>query len=193
MLHQQHPQLLTPTATLLDGYACRCCNGRVVSVLEGGYNINGGLVSAFARSVAAHVRGLAEPHSQAWDPQEPHIEREIERRRQQERAAKVAAKRAAALERQKRAMAAAAAAAVQGDAAATAAAVAAAKDGAAADGGEQGKDAAAGAAAGEGDDAAVAMPVEGRSKRRRAAAVDYAALNAQLEAEAAAAHKAADA
>lgn len=42
--------------------ACRCCSGRVVSVLEGGYNINGGVVSAFARSVEAHVRGLAEPH-----------------------------------------------------------------------------------------------------------------------------------
>jgi hypothetical protein len=36
----------------------------VVSVLEGGYNINGGVVSAFARSVEAHVRGLAEQHSQ---------------------------------------------------------------------------------------------------------------------------------
>jgi acetoin utilization deacetylase AcuC-like enzyme len=46
------------------GAACRCCNGRVVSVLEGGYNINGGVVSAFARSVEAHVRGLAEPHLQ---------------------------------------------------------------------------------------------------------------------------------
>lgn len=43
---------------------CRCCNGRVVSVLEGGYNINGGIASAFARSVEAHVRGLAEPNSQ---------------------------------------------------------------------------------------------------------------------------------
>ncbi|WIA10571.1 hypothetical protein OEZ85_010758 [Tetradesmus obliquus] len=166
--------------------ANRCCNGRVVSVLEGGYNINGGLVSAFARSVAAHVRGLAEPHSQAWDPQEPHIEREIERRRQQERAAKVAAKRAAALERQKRAAAAAAATPAQGDSAA-----AAGKDVGSA---EQGKAAAAAAAAAvEGEEASVAVPVEGRSKRRRAAAVDYAALNAQLEAEAAAAQKAADA
>jgi hypothetical protein len=36
----------------------------VVSALEGGYNINGALVSAFARSVAAHVRALAEPHTQ---------------------------------------------------------------------------------------------------------------------------------
>lgn len=32
------------------------CDGRVVSVLEGGYKIQGGLVSAFARSVASHVR-----------------------------------------------------------------------------------------------------------------------------------------
>lgn len=31
------------------------CSGRVVSVLEGGYKIQGGVVSAFARSVAAHV------------------------------------------------------------------------------------------------------------------------------------------
>ncbi len=51
---------------------CRCCNGRVVSVLEGGYNINGGFVSAFARSVEAHVRGLAEPHSQVgWNKVSP--------------------------------------------------------------------------------------------------------------------------
>jgi hypothetical protein len=159
-------------------------------VLEGGYNINGGIVSAFARSVAAHVRGLAEPHNQAWDPQEPHIEREIERRKQQEKAARLAAKRAAALEQQKRAIAAAAAAAVKGDASATAAAVAAAKDGAAADDAAGVSKAAAAALAA--DEEAVAVPVEGRSKRRRAGAVDYAALNAQLEAEAAA-HKSADA
>jgi acetoin utilization deacetylase AcuC-like enzyme len=30
-------------------------NGRIVSVLEGGYRIQGGIVSAFAKSVAAHV------------------------------------------------------------------------------------------------------------------------------------------
>ena len=44
--------------------ANRCCSGRLVSVLEGGYNLRGGIVSAFARSVAAHVRALADPHSQ---------------------------------------------------------------------------------------------------------------------------------
>lgn len=37
-----------------------CCNGRIVSVLEGGYKIHGGIVSPFARSVASHVRSLVE-------------------------------------------------------------------------------------------------------------------------------------
>jgi hypothetical protein len=36
--------------------ANKSCEGRVVSVLEGGYRIQGGVVSPFARSVAAHVR-----------------------------------------------------------------------------------------------------------------------------------------
>ena len=38
-----------------------CCDGRIVSALEGGYRIQGRIVSAFGRSVAAHVRALAEP------------------------------------------------------------------------------------------------------------------------------------
>lgn len=37
-----------------------CCEGRVVSVLEGGYKIHGGIVSPFARSVTSHVRGLVD-------------------------------------------------------------------------------------------------------------------------------------
>eukprot|EP00594_Rhizosolenia_setigera_P016194 CAMPEP_0178956252 /NCGR_PEP_ID=MMETSP0789-20121207/10120_1 /TAXON_ID=3005 /ORGANISM="Rhizosolenia setigera, Strain CCMP 1694" /LENGTH=1159 /DNA_ID=CAMNT_0020638099 /DNA_START=71 /DNA_END=3550 /DNA_ORIENTATION=- len=37
-----------------------CCQGRIVSVLEGGYKIHGGIVSPFARSVASHVRALVE-------------------------------------------------------------------------------------------------------------------------------------
>lgn len=40
----------------------------MVSALEGGYRIQGGPVSAFARSVAAHVRALSARHSQAWHP-----------------------------------------------------------------------------------------------------------------------------
>ncbi|CAK4199557.1 unnamed protein product [Aphanomyces euteiches] len=35
-----------------------CCNGRVISVLEGGYNFHGRVASCFSRSVAAHARGL---------------------------------------------------------------------------------------------------------------------------------------
>jgi len=35
-----------------------CCQGRIVSVLEGGYRIKGGIVSALAQSVAAHVMAL---------------------------------------------------------------------------------------------------------------------------------------
>ena len=44
------------------------CEGRIVSVLEGGYRIQGKSVSPFARSVAAHVRALSEGCSELWDP-----------------------------------------------------------------------------------------------------------------------------
>ena len=35
-----------------------------MSALEGGYRIQGKIVSAFSRSVAAHVRALSEPNLQ---------------------------------------------------------------------------------------------------------------------------------
>eukprot|EP00743_Colponemidia_sp_Colp-15_P001992 GILK01002165.1.p1 GENE.GILK01002165.1~~GILK01002165.1.p1 ORF type:complete len:1017 (+),score=168.44 GILK01002165.1:92-3142(+) len=35
-----------------------CCDGRIVSVLEGGYRTRGGILSPFAQSVGAHVRAL---------------------------------------------------------------------------------------------------------------------------------------
>mmetsp|Transcript_31205 Transcript_31205/g.44299 ORF Transcript_31205/g.44299 Transcript_31205/m.44299 type:complete len:1012 (+) Transcript_31205:183-3218(+) len=70
-----------------------CCNGRVVSVLEGGYKIHGGIVSPFARSVASHVRGLVDGSRSReqydatdnnWESQfELHILEERERKRQQ--------------------------------------------------------------------------------------------------------------
>lgn len=44
-----------------------CCAGRVISVLEGGYNFHGRVVSPFARSVAAHARALVHPSQQTWD------------------------------------------------------------------------------------------------------------------------------
>ena len=44
-----------------------------MSALEGGYRIQGGIVSAFARSVAAHVRALSESHEQRWDPADAQV------------------------------------------------------------------------------------------------------------------------
>ena len=69
-----------------------CCNGRIVSVLEGGYKIHGGIVSPFARSVASHVRALVDGGNSRelydkqdgeWESQfERHLVEEKERRRQ---------------------------------------------------------------------------------------------------------------
>merc|ERR1719215_430016 len=70
-----------------------CCNGRIVSVLEGGYKIHGGIVSPFARSGSAHVRSLVDGGSSRelydaqdgeWESQfERHLIDERERKRQQ--------------------------------------------------------------------------------------------------------------
>lgn len=72
-----------------------CCNGRVVSVLEGGYKIHGGLVSPFARSVASHVRALVDGgHSRElfdskdleWESQyEKHVYERRERKNEENR------------------------------------------------------------------------------------------------------------
>jgi len=43
------------------------CQGRLVSVLEGGYRVHGGPASAFGRSVAAHVRALCAPSQERFD------------------------------------------------------------------------------------------------------------------------------
>jgi len=69
-----------------------CCNGRIVSVLEGGYKIHGGIVSPFARSVASHVRALIEGGNSRelydnveadWESKfERHMIEERERRKQ---------------------------------------------------------------------------------------------------------------
>lgn len=75
--------------------ANRCCKGRIVSVLEGGYRIQGNIVSAFARSVASHVRALAENNLQDWDPSDAKFERERERRIRAEAEAKRLAEAAA--------------------------------------------------------------------------------------------------
>jgi len=72
-----------------------CCNGRLVSVLEGGYKIHGGIVSPFARSVASHVRGLVDggrsrelydPRDCDWEGKfEHHVYDRRERKKEQER------------------------------------------------------------------------------------------------------------
>ena len=38
-----------------------CCHGRIVSVLEGGYQVTGGFVSSLARAVGSHVCTLNQP------------------------------------------------------------------------------------------------------------------------------------
>ena len=68
--------------------ANQTCGGRIVSILEGGYRIQGGLVSPFARSVAAHVKALAENHGKGYDV------REAERESAEEAAKEAARQRA---------------------------------------------------------------------------------------------------
>lgn len=101
-----------------------------MSVLEGGYSIQGGIVSAFARSVAAHVRALAQPTAEGYDSakaQEELKEFWAARRKRLEEEAREAREKEAA-------MLAAAAAAGELDPIAAAAAMAAVTDGAGGDG-----------------------------------------------------------
>lgn len=62
--------------TQLIKVANACCGGRIVSVLEGGYRIQGRIVSAFGRSVAAHVRALASGYSGVWDSGRERVSRD---------------------------------------------------------------------------------------------------------------------
>jgi len=56
-----------------------CCNGRVVSMLEGGYRIQGGPASPFARSAAAHVQALCDtPSAVKWNTAEANIDTELD-------------------------------------------------------------------------------------------------------------------
>lgn len=52
----------------LTKIANRFCNGRIVSVLEGGYNTNTGPISPLAQSVAFHVRALLNTNSNNVNP-----------------------------------------------------------------------------------------------------------------------------
>jgi hypothetical protein len=120
-------------------------------VLEGGYRIQGGVVSAFARSVAAHVHALAEPNEQQWDENIVAKEREEER---QAREARHAQRMRRAEIRGKQSMA--------NELAELAAEAAEEAERVQASGTPQGL-------------------TDGGGKRRRGAAVDYVALNKQLD------------
>jgi acetoin utilization deacetylase AcuC-like enzyme len=54
----------------LQSIANRYCGGRLISVLEGGYNTNLGSLSPLAQSVTFHVRALIRTNQLAMDPQE---------------------------------------------------------------------------------------------------------------------------
>ena len=153
--------------------------GRVISVLEGGYRIQGGPVSAFGRSVAAHVRTLFQPNAEKYDAEKSKAEfnEELRQRREirEKREAEEEAEHRALLERL---------AEEQGQAMDT-------------DGGDGAAEDAAEPADGTGEkraaeDAPPTADAPAPSKRRRGAPVDYAALNAKIEAEAAAKRAAAD-
>lgn len=65
----------------LVSLANKCCSGRIVSALEGGYRIQGGVVSAFARSVAAHVHALSAPNRAEWSWADTQAEQQRDRQR----------------------------------------------------------------------------------------------------------------
>ena len=65
----------------LVSLANKYCKGRIVSALEGGYRVQGGVVSAFARSVASHVRALSGPSRAEWSWADVQAEQQRERQR----------------------------------------------------------------------------------------------------------------
>lgn len=62
------------------------CGGRVISILEGGYNILGGCASPLAQSVLAHVEALCGHFYEECDPAQWEKESEIERTAYEEEA-----------------------------------------------------------------------------------------------------------
>ena len=142
--------------------------GRLVSVLEGGYQVNGGPLSSLAIATAAHVRTLMDPAlvGSSWSAADGPARFE----------ATVAAERAWTEERARRREEAAAVAKAAAEAAAEATA------------GGEGEAAGSGAAVAYGpapvEQQENGAPVK-RSKRRREE-VDYVALQAKMEADEAA-------
>ena len=79
-----------------------CCNGRIVSALEGGYQIGGEHYSSFAKSVKSHVMSLAKGgrSTRTYKQEESDKEKEIENTMIEE----VNARKLAKLEAQQAAM-----------------------------------------------------------------------------------------
>ena len=173
-----------------------CCEGRVVSALEGGYQIGGEFCSSFAKSVKTHVASLAAgaktnmPYSVEDGVREMEVEKALldeaaERRHQKQ----LQIQRQEELAREARRLAeeAAAAAAEQQHEADPGSA---AGSGSATEGGGEGVD----MATENGDVATSAIVAEhdtgngddegnGRKRRRASANVDYVALDKELEAK----------
>ena len=66
--------------------ANRVCQGRVISVLEGGYNVLGGCASPLAQSVLAHVESLCSHRYEDCDPEAWALESETEKKAYEEAA-----------------------------------------------------------------------------------------------------------
>ena len=159
-----------------------CCNGRLVSVLEGGYRIQGGEVSPFARSVATHVRVLAEAHNEGWEFEEAQWERdqEAEKRRQKELAFAAERERYAAFITQQNA-------ALDATTTTTAYQPSALVDNAAATTiAQDTTQSVPGTAAAAPEVTATPEAPEGSARKRRRAAVDYVALEEAMRREEAA-------
>ena len=67
--------------------ANRMCQGRVISVLEGGYNVLGGCASPLAQSVLAHVESLCSHRYEDCDPEAWSLESETEKEAYEKEAA----------------------------------------------------------------------------------------------------------
>ena len=135
------------------------CSGRVVSVLEGGYKIHGGIVSPFCRSVDRHVNALrvGANSKEKYSGEEMAFESTWERGVVEEKEAK----RVAKVEKKRKLLEA----------------MLAAKEAEGGEGGGDGGDGGDGGGGGDGEGEG------GSPRKRRRANVDYAALDEEMRAK----------
>jgi acetoin utilization deacetylase AcuC-like enzyme len=158
--------------TQLVKIANATCGGRVVSVLEGGYKIQGRIVSPFGRSVNAHVRALSLPTAEMWNTQREiaALADEIRREREAEAARQTASMESSASSGSTLAMLVSDAAVFAPGSGEAASAASASREHATA----------VAAATGSSEASAESAATSGRKRRRAAAEVDYVALDARL-------------